>query len=835
MQNRKAVKQLYAQLDAIQFKPDYMCLIIDKEKDYYRACRGFSINGISYKRLLGTNGGIKNSTIVFVSERYADELKRRIDNGRDPNKALVPAKLEAYKALTCSASTPVSLPNGVLVVSDCETEFLTDIIYLTDECDGEPIMEEQKQVPVQLDESDGYGIMLPSLAQRWSEEVGLDYLVSGVNTRFSFEKGMVFTFDFLDFAENVAHSFTVKDAWGNEVDVRNVELILTTSMVKLWDSYESCDNYIQHCVDNGYTFGIAKTCPKELESERTLNYQFIQSYDLTDDDIERLIAPTMNEIKDVLGGDWRKTVLFMKGNSLSEENLDRVENSYLKAMMIDRRMLNDPYVRNNIYQLIRNRINEAKVGVLKVHGNYSIVSGDPYSLCQHIFSLPVTGLLKAGEIYNKYWSDCGAKKLACFRAPMTCHNNIRAVRPNHSDEASYWYQYMNACTIFNSWDTAAHALNGMDKDGDLVMLTDNEVLVDKLIELPALMCAQRRATKKVPVEEDFIRSNIESFGNDIGKTTNWITSMFEVQSNYRPSDPEYQVLEYRIRCGQLYQQNAIDKAKGIVCKPMPREWHDRHAVNQITDPEKRKFYRNIVADKKPYFMRYIYPALMKQYNTYIKNTDRSALREFQMTVEELVKLPHNQLTERQKDFVRYYESRLPVGTGDCVMNKICRRFEEEFDGYIGKSLGRVKFDYSIMKSGSAYTYTQMTSIKKLYEEYNKKLQSYAIFSRYERVDEDELVSTVSSMKEEFVRECDAVCQNRTTLCDILLDLCYCRSASKRFVWDICSDEIIQNLLSNNGWSISAPVLNPHGDFEYCGVRYSVITKRMEEIHEHCTE
>ena len=127
--------------------------------------------------------------------------------------------------------------------------------------------------------------------------------------------------------------------------------------------------------------------------------------------------------------------------------------------------------------------------------------------------------------------------------------------PNHTEKAAYWYQYMNACTIFNSWDTAAHALNGMDKDGDLVMLTDNEVLVGKLVELPALMCAQRRATKKIPTEEDFIRSNIESFGNDIGKTTNWITSMFEVQSRYKPTDEEYKVLEYRIRCGQLYQQN----------------------------------------------------------------------------------------------------------------------------------------------------------------------------------------------------------------------------------------------------------------------------------------
>lgn len=259
---------------------------------------------------------------------------------------------------------------------------------------------------------------------------------------------------------------------------------------------------------------------------------------------------------------------------------------------------------------------------------------------------------------------------------------------------------------------------------------------------------------------------------------------------------------------------------------MPREWHDRHAANQIVNPEKRKFYRDIVADKKPYFMCYIYPALMKQYNTYINNTNRNALREFQMTVEEMSNLPHNQLTERQKDFLRYYESRLPVGTGKCVMNKICSRFEEEFDGYIGKTLGRVKFDYTIMKSGADYTYSQMTAIKKLHEEYSKKLQSYAVFSHYERVDEDELVSTVSAMKEEFIRECESVCQNNTTLCDILLDLCYCRSSSKRFAWDICSDTIIQNLLANNDWKISAPVANPCGDIEYCGAKYSVITKTI---------
>lgn len=832
VQNRRKIKKLYADLDDVQFKPDYLCVIIDREKDYHRACKGFSINGMKYQRLLGTNGGVKNETIVFISARHADEIKRRIDNGRNMEKEMVPAKLEAYKALTCSASIPVSMPHGVLVVSDCETEFLSDIIYLNDENSGEPIMEERKQVPVQLNESDGYGLMLPSLAKRWSEELELDYTVSGVNTRFSWEKGMVFTFDFLDFAEKIAGSYFVKDAWGNDVDVRSVELILTTSMLKLWDSYDSCEDYIRNCLDNGYTFGIAKTCPKELEQERTLNYQFIQSYDLSDEDIEELIRPTMDEIKDVLYADPVKTVLFLKGAGMNEDNIGRTDNDFAKALMIEPRMIDDPYVQNCIYQMIKNRINEAKVGVLKVHGNYSIVCGDPFSLCQHIFGLTVTGLLKSGEIYNAYWCSKGIDSLACFRAPMTCHNNIRLVHPHRSEDASYWYQHMKTCTLFNSWDTAAHALNGMDKDGDLVMLTDNKVLVDKLKVLPALMCVQRKAKKKIVSEEDSIQANIDSFGDDIGKTTNWITSMFDVQAQFQKGSKEYEELDYRIKCGQLFQQNAIDKAKGIIAKPMPREWHDRHSVNMIEDAETRRFYQKLVADKKPYFMRIIYPALMKQYNTYIKNTNKNAMREFQMTVDELMEIPASEQTERQKDFIRYYHSRMPVGNNDCVMNRICRRFEREFDGYLGRHNADTEFDYTIMKSDAEYSRSQFNAISKLYESYNKRLRNYAVFASYERVDEYDTFSRMLEMRNEFIQECTKECPDRFALCNIVLDICYQKSSTKRFAWEMCGDEIIQNLLNRNGGIISYPTLDVDGDITFGGNRFTVMKYRLEESDEH---
>lgn len=826
VQNKRTIRTLYKALDDVQFQKDYMCLIIDKEKDYFRACRGFSINGIKYKRLLGTNGGIKNSTIVFVSEALHAELSRRIENDRDPGKELVTAKLEAYKALTCSASIPVSMPNGVLVVPDAETEFYTDYIYLTDECDGEPVMELRKNELVKIDASDGYGLMIPSLAERWSNELEIGYRMSGCNTRFSWEKGMVFTFDFIDFADKVAHNYIVKDAWGNDVDIRGIELILTTSMVKLWDSYKDCDDYIHKSLSNGYTFGVAKTCPEKLENERNLNYQFIQSYNLTDDDIEELIRPTMDEIRDVLGGDWRKTVIFLKGSGLNANNIERQEDDFAKAIMIDQRMVNDPYIQSTVYQLIKNRINEAKVGVLKVHGNYSIVGGDPYLLCQSIFGLEKTGLLKAGEIYNQYWADCGADKLACFRAPMTCHNNIRLVHPADNKEVRYWYKYIHTGTLINGWDTMAAALNGMDSDGDIVMLTDNHILVDKLLQLPALMCVQRKAKKRVSTEQDFIQSNIDSFGNEIGATTNWITSMFEVKSHFEPGSIEYDTLEYRIRCGQTYQQNSIDKAKGIVCKPMPRYWHDRHAIADV-DPDQRDFQRRIVADRKPYFMRYIYPALMKEYNTYIKNTDRNAMREFQLSVDELFKMDESERTERQNEFIYYYKRHMPVGTGDCVMNKICRRFEEEFDGIDMRHKITGKFDYRIMSSDAEYQDRQMYAIRRLREEYNRRLTSYAVFADYERIDIDDSISTLSLINEEFQKECSTVCPEERVLCNIILDLCYTRSSTKRFAWGMCGQSIIQNLLDIHDGVIRFPVLCEDGDFEYCGNMYKIETKRIE--------
>lgn len=464
--SKKEIIKINNKINKLKFVKDYVCIIFDKKSDFDRcnSKKGFFINGKKYKRLLGTTGGVKNETIVYISEDKYDEIKKRLNNGRNIDKPIVPAKLEAYFGLACSNSIPVDVPKGVLVINDCITNFKEDVIKIDDSEGERPVLSYEKDYDVELVDSDGFGLISPKLSEKWAKTIGEDYIPSGYCIRNSFCKGMAYTFDFYAFGELIAKNYIVKDAWGVEKDIRDVEIILTTSMLKLWDSYNSIEHYLECCEKNKYTFAITKCCPKELEHERTMNYQFLQSFEMDNNDLKELIQPTIDNIKNTLTMDYAKTILYLRGKKLNDKNVIKNCESYIKALMVEKELLSEPFIQQKIINMRKKRINDAKVGVIDAKANYVIISGDPYSLCQYIFGLEVTGLLKKDEGYCKYWTDRGVDEILGMRAPMTCHNNIRKIKMKRDKNIDFWYQYMNTCLILNSWDTITHAENGADKD-----------------------------------------------------------------------------------------------------------------------------------------------------------------------------------------------------------------------------------------------------------------------------------------------------------------------------------------------------------------------------------
>lgn len=833
------IKEYYSRMYSLQFQRDYICVIMDSNSDYDRANKGFKVNGIEYRRLLGTNGGIKNSIIVYVNAQIYPELKRRLDNGRAMDVPLVPAKLEAYQALVCSGSTPLPPPRNIIVVKDCITHFKESVIQITDEADGEPVLSHLDNFDIEHNDSDGYGLMTPDYSRRVNEYLsgGGEHEISGMNTRYSWTKGMLYTFDFVDFAEKVAGTYEIVDAWGDKRDVRDADIILTVSMLKLWDLYKSWEDYYENCEKNHYQFSVAKTTPDELEPVRTTNYQFLQNYVLSDDDLNELCEPTVNEIKDVLGLDYRKTLAYLLGCGMNERKAAVVEDNYIKALMIEPAMINDPYVRKSVYSMIKKQIECAKKGTIRVDANYAMISGDPYALCQSMFGLEVTGLLRAGEVYHKYWIDKGADEIVCFRAPMSVANNIRRMKLCKSNDAEYWYQYIKTALIYNAWDSACEAMNGADKDGDTNMCTDNPVLVRNTINQPTIICVQRKAEKKIVSEEDIITANKLAFNDDIGVVTNHVTAMIERQAGYSKSSKEYDVLQYRIMCGQLLQQNTIDRAKGIIAKSMPESWYS-FSANRIKDDdseaekERKLFYQEIVASHKPYFMTYVYPAFMNQVAQYESCNDEDAMRKFfdldVHTVEEL-KAFRGQ-SEEVDAFLDFYEDQKPYGDNLCVINRICRYYEAAFPSYAKMFGDNPPFDYSILKSDRQYSKTNYSLISGLFakykREYDVEMRDYK-----QRVSSGDVGTEYDYNHDEFIsrfrREASELCTNKYELCDIVVDMCYTREGTKRFAWEIAGDVIVENLLAKNGNRISYPERG--GDeFTFNGQRFTMKSLILEE-------
>ena len=855
-ENKQKINNLYNELYEKQFQQDYLMLIMDSPQDYRNACKNkFSITidygnrkeTVTYVRLLGTAGSIKKSTIMFINENRHDEIMRRINNGRylGPKEGesvkthngielgykFIPAKLSAYFALQCSASISVPWPR-IIVVNDAEVKFKDVVRIVTDSGNEEnpiwPTVSEPQEDEIGADISDGMGFISPEMSAKWAKELheGEEPL-SGYNTRCAFVKGMVFTVPFVQFAEEVAHTYIITDAWGDKRDIRDADVILTTSMLKLWDSYDGFEDYYENCMKNEYDFCIAKSSPRELRNVHTTNYQYLQDFTFTDDQIDDLVAPTVTKIKECLGLDWKKLILYMCGTGLDEKNVLSMD-PMCKSIMANPELVKDPYVRSKVSRMIQKRINSAKIGVLDVAGDYAILGNDPYSLLQHIFGMEITGLMKAGECYHKYWTDKNVDEIVLFRAPMTSHENVQKLKVVASDEMKKWYGYIKTCCLINSWDTTAMRLNGADYDSDTVFSTNNKVLLNTFEYKDTLMCIQSKMPKKVPTDEDFIESDINGFGDSIGSVTNRGTNMISLREKFDKDSEEYNRLQYRIRTMMNYQQNAIDRIKGVVAQPIPKEWlQSRFSKPKDGDDEdtlkKKEIDYNIAAEIKPWFFIYRYSQLKSELDKYMKSVKSNCKIRFGKTLDDLYAFDNR--TEEEEAFIYNYEKYMPISRAPGTMNRICWKIEDEFK--TTNVLPDVEFDRSILKSDAEYSQEEFDAIKSVYDEYNKNMQIFLKGVRKNDSDKTERDVIVSQLKNEFANICYSICPNSQVLTNIVIDICYTSNKNKSFAWDMCGEDIFNNILQNNGGSIQFPIKDDNGDIEFCGNMFSLFTKRMD--------
>lgn len=258
---------------------------------------------------------------------------------------------------------------------------------------------------------------------------------------------------------------------------------------------------------------------------------------------------------------------------------------------------------------------------------------------------------------------------------------------------------------------------------------------------------------------------------------------------------------------------------------MPKMWYDIHSVivREGDDEEtvrKKEYNRQIIADRKPYFMIYIYPQLKREYKKFMDSAKRSCQIQFGIRLDELLKMTNR--NERQEEFVKWYYKKYPVSDENGVMNRLCHYVEQEFDGYV-KSVKVQDYDYKELlvseRFGTDYIgKDKIDRIKKLFSMYKEYMQNLAIIYSTQYIDGTDKSSFKCSLNEWFKRELDDICVSIKKQCDILLKLCYSNEQSKRFVWSMCGEQIVKNLLEKNH-SYSYFVADEKGEVQYKGERY----------------
>ena len=568
------LKKLQNKINHIMYIPDYVTVVIENNKHYeYIYKNGIVINGNTYKRLSCSAGQARNSTVVLCNTDIIDEVKERLNNGRNLKKKFSPSKFNAYFGLASSSTRLVTEPRFIVVKDYINTDTYTTNFVTETGWDEDDIVEE-REITQEMNRTDGMGLISPQMAEIWAHDLDLDYVPCQFCVRQAFIKGMLCVFDFLEFCKEknngnyiVDTIYTDENGETIKADLRDYDIIISESQFKLWDSYDSVDEYIQKTHDNKLYWGVTQMTPRTPKEILKLNYQFIQTLHLSEEEIHELCSQFVEWVTGVTSDNIAYTLLFLLGvhhdETIIRQYLQNNDRHWVKSLIVNHELIKDRYIRDRIYQSIKKRLENGCLGDIYVYGNFQVLISDPYGFMQHVCGLPVTGLLKKGEFYSNFWNERGVTVVDSMRSPLTYRSEHVILHLRNDEETNKWYKYCKLGIILNYHGHECVNYAGADFDFDILATTSNQQVINGVYtdELTITYDPPKPA-KILFTEDDLYKADVFSFGSIIGNITNKSSSAYAllplIEKRYGKDSDEYIMLNKRIQQCCKAQSAQID-------------------------------------------------------------------------------------------------------------------------------------------------------------------------------------------------------------------------------------------------------------------------------------
>lgn len=761
---------------------------------------GLWINGKKYVRIMAGAANIRKNTVYFVVEKIQAQLLEIMNNGRKRDVKLNPSKFNAYMGLYGSSGWPVTFPKFV-VVPDCNFERGADVNWV----DSNSHKITSKSTKVKLNLFDGQGLVSPNLAKQWASEIGLDYIPSTFIVRAPFLKGLLATFDFHSFSTKIAGNHEITDVWGNVHDVRDVEVIISESQFKLWQSYQSADEYLSNCLKNKLGFRISRYSKRQPGNVIRSNYMFLQVLNMGKEDVETLCTPTVEFFEKMVLDrkamltfslpNVNKDISYLQSKDLEKEAL---------ALLFDEEFENEPHIQTYFLRQLQKKAKEAKLGSVYLHGNYQPAISDPFAQCEHIFGMPVLGLL-FGEHdgYSKFWADLGVQKVASGRSPLTHYSEMFYTDIQDNNETREWFRYLEDGFVIASQSLATMFYADSDFDGDLLFSTDNEQFLNCRIGGSPITYDKKSAKKVIIDEQDLWRYDLLGFNTKIGYITNVSSYFHSLIYNYKPGSPERIELENRLMICRLLQGESIDAAKNDTENQLqiPKYWTK---IEQDVIGE--DLNRSLLAKKRPAFMRHLYSDYGYKYKKFMESREFWA-SQFGLTWQEMIEKENK--SEEEIRGIDQFERLNPFLENNSPMSMVERFVSEKIKEKFKTSGKKFNWRKFILNENASFLWVE--EFWKLYKEMKK--QSRQDGSHNYQPIFDTIRKQMLSRHSNLDYILDGI---------ILFLYAYKETKETSFLWDVFGKELLERVSRMNYSRGFVPMKDRHGSFEMLWNKYNFV-------------
>lgn len=489
----------------------------------------------------------RQSRITFINEDYYDELNRRLNLDMDFSKInVILSKFYAYRGLYLSSSSRVNhkkieiTPETLVIIKDVRKKKLSkdkESIVLGPSYERKvPIVSAEKGAfnkesntqiwnftSVVKDELlysetpfDGVGLISPEYSKYINESLNIDG-ASSYQVRMPFVKGMLHCVDFKGFlsehdTENMQQdSYEYEDAFGINRDLKKAQILLTESMFKgmKWlidychsnDVDDPMEYYCRKFSEYEHALYISGTNLPYGHSEYThLNYQFLNTLNLSDDQFSSIINRHINFIQNP------KTYI-CKWNPSESADYDSKKISYNKPSWKET-LKTDPVFEKD--KFIKQQISYTKKGLItKIAKGKITVPGQTRFLCRDL--LPVLACLIKDEkeaqkfykrvLYHRFYMPAANLKYsnyyAFFRSPHLSRNEECMLKPfvkladdeeldsrdahvkydEYLERYDKYFGHLTGVVMVPRGSIIPLCLGGADFDGDLVSVVFDEDIV----------------------------------------------------------------------------------------------------------------------------------------------------------------------------------------------------------------------------------------------------------------------------------------------------------------------------------------------------------------------